>query len=221
MTVHAGYDSIGGSCLGHAQPGTTALKEALIAKWGGTSDGIYNCRNVRGGTTKSAHAEGRAVDFHWTNQQSGQQIANALVALNAQLGIQVVIWWGHIWSYPHANEGFRPYHGEDPHHSHLHIEMNWSGATELSLPEANRVLNPPQQPDPPAAPQEDDDMIHIYDLTFDTDQVQYVRIGNVIAPITAQEKAELLEVTPHAVVEQTVYGPAAWSAITNLCTVKT
>ncbi len=78
---------------------------------------------------------------------------------------------------------------------------------------------PPPIPQPEPS-QEDDDMIHIYDLTFDNDPVQYARIGNVIAPITGQQKAELLEVKPKAVVEETVYGAEAWAAIVNLCTLK-
>jgi hypothetical protein len=195
MTVHAGYDQIGDHCLGHVQPGTKALEEALIAKWGSTSDGIYNCRNVRGGSTKSAHAEGRAVDFHWTNEASGFQIANALVALNAQLGIQVLIFWDRIWSYPHADEGFRPYHGQDPHHSHLHVEQNWSGATELTLPEANRVLNPTQQPEPPhppAALQEDDDVPWIANPVTDNDPGEYFVNGNTYTPLASPDEAQQL-----------------------------
>ncbi len=84
---------------------------------------------------------------------------------------------------------------------------------------ALRAIPPPPLPQPEPS-QEDDDMIRIYDLTFDNDAVQYARIGNVIAPITGQQKAELLEVKPKAVVEETVYGAEAWAAILNLCTLK-
>jgi hypothetical protein len=166
MTVHAGYDPIGNRCLGHVQPGTRALSEAVLAKWGGSSDGIYNCRNVRGGTSKSAHAEGRAYDHHWTNEKSGFEIANALVALNDQLGIQVVIFWGRIWSY---TKGWHAYTGDDPHHTHLHIEQNWSGATELMLPEANRVLNP-QGDDDMLTEAEHNMLVDIHKVTVDNIQ---------------------------------------------------
>lgn len=194
VTVHAGYDSIGASCLGHVQPGTRAISEAILAKWGGSSDGIYNCRNVRGGSTKSAHAEGRAYDHHWTNEKSGFEIANALVALNATLGIQVVIFWDRIWSFPHANEGFRPYHGADPHHSHLHVEQNWSGATELTLPEANRVLNPSQQPAPaPTPPQEDEDMPSRWSDKTEADKSQVLDTGSAIIVVDHIESAQSLD----------------------------
>lgn len=112
------------------------------------------------------------------------------------------------------------YTGSNPHDKHGHCSI---------LPDARHNVSPWFNPPPPPIPQpqpeppqqqEDDDMIRIYDLTFDNDPVQYARIGNVIAPITCQQKAELLEIKPKAVVEETVYGPNAWAAILNLCTLK-
>ena len=138
MTVAAGYDPIGTKCLGKAQPGTKALQDACLAAFGTTSDGIYNCRNVRGGTTKSAHAEGRAVDVHWTNEATGRVIADFLVDHAADLGIQCVIWWDRIWS--NSVGHWHDYHGADAHHSHLHVEQNWSGANNLTRQDADTVL---------------------------------------------------------------------------------
>ncbi len=108
------------------------------------------------------------------------------------------------------------YTGPNPHIKHGHCSI---------VPEARHDVSPwfsaPVAPPPiPQPDTEDDDMIHIYDLTFDNDPVQYARIGNVIAPITGQQKAELLEIKPKAVVEETVYGAEAWAAILNLCTLK-
>ncbi len=107
------------------------------------------------------------------------------------------------------------YTGPNPHEKHGHCSI---------LPGTRHIVDPWFAPIPPLPQpepsQEDDDMIHIYDLTFDNDPVQYARIGNVIAPITGQQKAELLEVKPKAVVEETVYGAEAWAAILNLCTLK-
>lgn len=143
MTVHAGYDAIGDKCLGKAQPGTKALEGAALIYWNTTSDGIYNCRNIRGGSTKSAHAEGRAVDIHWTDEATGRVMADFLVAHNAELGIQCVIWWDRIWSFQVGH--WHDYHGQDPHHGHLHVEQNWSGARELTGDAASRVFSHHQQ----------------------------------------------------------------------------
>lgn len=114
-----------------------------------------NCRNTRGKTSKSAHAEGRAYDHAWTDQSSGFQIANAIVDHNATLGVQVVIFWDRIWAWPHRAQGWRYYDGEDRHHGHLHIEQNWSGAHWLqyaAAAEAFRARTPPVPEEDPMLP---------------------------------------------------------------------
>lgn len=151
MTVHAGYDDIGNKCLGHAQPGTEHLRDAIIDRFGGSSLGVYVCRTQHGSSNLSAHGEGRAYDHAWTDQATGQAIADELVAHNADLGLQVVIWWHRIWSY---TKGWHAYTGPDPHTGHLHIEHNWSGANDLTYAAAKAALTPHHpQPQP-----EDSDM---------------------------------------------------------------
>ena len=51
-------------CTGGPQRGARALSDWLVANVPGVSWGIYNCRRVRGGSSLSLHAEGRAVDWH-------------------------------------------------------------------------------------------------------------------------------------------------------------
>lgn len=138
--VLAGYDEIGTKCVGQAQQGTINLSHAVRERWQSPSLGVYACRNKRGRTSKSAHAEGRAYDHAWHDEDSGFQIGDTLIHNCADLGIQVVIWWDHIWSWTHRNEGWRVYDGDDNHHGHLHIEQNWSGAWWLQYADAVHAI---------------------------------------------------------------------------------
>lgn len=212
MSVHAGYDPIGSACLGHAQAGTLALQTALTERYSTTSDGIYNCRNIRGGTTKSAHAEGRAVDLHWTDEESGRVIAQRIVDANDALGVQVVIWWDRIWSY---TKGWHDYHGADPHHGHLHVEQNWSGANDLTYAAAKAALHAP-----PTPPTEDDDMPRIYVPTDDNGAPlpgpAYLYAGSAFTPL-ANEIEEQQLIDAGVTVEHAK--PGAWAVLQHLGTI--
>lgn len=122
-------------CTGGPQPGALAL----VARW--TRDtrlpnyGIYNCRAVRGGTTRSLHSEGRAADLA-ANAHDPQQRAVMerfvawLIAHANELGVQYIIWNRRSW---HCSKGWRPYTGVSPHTDHAHVELRWSGAKHPSL----------------------------------------------------------------------------------------
>lgn len=127
-------------CTGRAQPGTKNLMVAINDVWDySTSLGIYNCRPVRGGTTRSIHSEGRAVDIGFPlvggdANPIGYQLLDVLKRNAWDLGLQAII-WDRRWysrSYP---EG-RVYTGVNPHIDHLHIEQAWNGALNLSLNDA-------------------------------------------------------------------------------------
>ncbi len=180
--VHAGYDDVGDKCLGVKQPGTVNLAHVVIDIWGGYSLGIYNCR------LPSLHSEGRAYDHAWTNAHSGFEIANRLVDHHAELGIQEVIWWKKIWTYKHANAGWRNYHGDSEHKDHIHMAQNWSGAHYLTYAAALNTLAPIQHPPPPP---EEDDMVIFYSED-DNDPVEVVETGSAIFIIpTGQDSAAL------------------------------
>ncbi len=188
----AGYDDIGTKCLGHAQPGTVALSEAMRARWHHPSDGIYNCRNKRGSEYLSAHAEGRAYDDEETVEADGRTVCDFLIANNAELGIQVVIFWDKIWSYPHRDEGFRPYHGADNHHGHIHVEQNWSGAKFLTRAAADKVIA--VHPTPlPRHPQEDEEMARIYVDESGQDGEQILVDGGLVVPISTPADRDTLD----------------------------
>src|SRR5699024_4028115 len=99
---------------------------------GAVSDGIYNCRSVRGGRTTSIHGEGRAADFGVRpyGASYGTALANAIVAMSKELGVQCVIWNRRIWSSAYPHSGWRKYSGVDPHTGHLHVELTWSMANK-------------------------------------------------------------------------------------------
>lgn len=100
--------------------------------------GIYNNRNVRGSaTTKSLHAEGRALDWAFDandaqTRDEAMRFINQLLANDAvlarEMGIQEVIFNRKIWSAEHPREGLRDYNGANPHTDHIHIGLNRKGA---------------------------------------------------------------------------------------------
>jgi hypothetical protein len=121
-------------CSGRAAPGAVALLRWLEGRWPqGWSGGIYNCRPVRGRQSMSVHAEGRAVDFMLPGRSNpaGIDIVRALGADGDRNGIQTVIWDRRIWSRRSPNG--RAYTGVNPHTDHLHIELNRSAASSLTV----------------------------------------------------------------------------------------
>jgi hypothetical protein len=137
------YDRTGAVCSDGPQPGTTALRRLLRARFGERLAEIYNCRPIRGGTSLSLHAEGRAVDYYVNANdpqelQVGDQIVRWLLdpddagnshAVARRLGVQEVIWNRRIWTAGRRrDDGMRPYSGVDPHTNHLHVGQNRAGA---------------------------------------------------------------------------------------------
>jgi hypothetical protein len=124
------------TCTGREQPGTVALMVAL-EEWVSeqTSLGIYNCRDIRGGDTTSLHGEGRAYDCGLpTVGGRGNPIGYGIVERLGQIGdvagIQLIIFDRKKWS---LKGDALPYTGLVPHYDHLHIELNWWGATNMTL----------------------------------------------------------------------------------------
>ena len=137
-------------CTGKVTPGARALLAWLLEGYSppGRSGGIYNCRTVVGGTSTSLHGEGRAVDFMLpvqsngrptaVGQRTGDEIVKRLGAHGRRLGVQCVIWDRRIHSASSPNG--RPYTGVHPHYDHLHIELTWAAANNLTLATLRAVL---------------------------------------------------------------------------------
>lgn len=126
-------------CVGSARPGARALmKWCLSAHPTARNLGIYCCRNVRGGSDMSCHAEGRADDvgFPMVNGKAnpqGYRLVEELRPVAKELGIQAIIFNRTIWSAKSPGKAGRPYHGANPHLDHVHIELTRTAAEKLTL----------------------------------------------------------------------------------------
>jgi hypothetical protein len=146
MTILVGGYQGARTCTGNATPGAKALMAWYLGAYaddGAANLGIYVCKDVAGTRTTSLHGEGRAADLGskpYRQLPFMDDVADALVAHSAELGIQCVIHDDGIWSssYPHA--GWRDYRGTDPHRGHLHAELTWAAARSLTVDKINSVL---------------------------------------------------------------------------------
>lgn len=144
MGVYVGYQPAG-PCTSGPQPGARALMAWWLARFGGqgaVNSGIFNCRVIAGTATRSVHGEGRAADLGVRPPDAGygHEAASLLHAHSAELGVQCIIWSRRIWSGAHPHEGFRPYHGSNPHVGHLHVELDWPAARTLTHARIAEVL---------------------------------------------------------------------------------
>jgi hypothetical protein len=129
------------TCSPTPKPGTLKLKNLLLKTYPGTrSLGISRACSA-GGT--SEHKEGRALDWGVRYANTAERAkANAFLtwllktdgaghkAANARrLGVMYVIWNKRIWGAYAANQGWRAYHGSNPHTDHVHISLSRAGAT--------------------------------------------------------------------------------------------
>ena len=146
MTFHPLVAAV--DCSGKPQPGTAALMLVTLDLWPKTQDwGIYNCRPVRGGSTLSHHAEGRAMDpgiplvNGRANRAVGDPIAATLIEHAWELGLDHLIWNGRSYSADHP--AGRLYTGATPtirHEDHIHAGQTWAAARSLTEPDIRTTL---------------------------------------------------------------------------------
>ncbi len=142
------------TCDPTPKPGTVALRDLLLARYPSTSSlGISRSCDVGG---QSEHKEGRAFDWgaevgNAADVAAVNDFLNALFATDAQghpfalarrMGIMYVIWNHQIWGAYDANQGWRPYDGDNPHTNHVHISMSWAGARAETSFWSGEVLVP-------------------------------------------------------------------------------
>lgn len=155
---------------GGPQPGATALMRACLARWAprATNLGIYNPRNVRGGTTLSTHAEGRAIDvgFPYTvgGTPDGWDCANSLRIHAPALGVQQIIYARRVWRNTLAEKGWRPYNGTAAHYEHVHAELTRQAARQLTAEHiaavfAGQAPAPAPAPTPPSTDEDETTML--------------------------------------------------------------
>jgi len=121
---------------GSARPGARALMAWCLDNYPMARNlGIYNYRPVRGSTSLSIHAEGRALDvgFPVVGGQAhaeGTRLLNQLGARGRELGVQTIIWNRRIYS---ARSPYgRTYTGVNPHIDHLHVELTRDAGERLT-----------------------------------------------------------------------------------------
>jgi len=92
--------------------------------------GCYNHRFIKGTTTWSLHAEGRALDVGVPAGQGNiaWDLACELVEHRVVYGTMRVIWDGHIWTTERRDEWQKLQAKTPQHHDHLHIEVFWASA---------------------------------------------------------------------------------------------
>ncbi len=151
------YDGPPTKCLGRARKGTKALRAGVIEAFPHVGDqGIYNCRDVRGGGTLSFHADGRAWDAKCAGQLNAD-VAAFLVEHADALGIQEVISRRRRWD--SRTRKWVDYHGVDDHTTHVHVSQCIAAANALTIDDVRAVTDPTPTPTP--VPQEDDTVLLI------------------------------------------------------------
>lgn len=90
-------------------------------------------RNAQGALRRrDVHEEGRAIDAMTTDIPKGTEIANLLVRVAPELGIQYVLWRGLEWGSGRSGAAWEVYTGRDPHTNHVHLEVTTSMATNVA-----------------------------------------------------------------------------------------
>lgn len=103
------------------RPGVVAFRDTVLFwthQQGTFDDGIYNRRKVRGGSSWSLHAVGRAWDCGIPNLDVGAKLAERFRSNANICGITEVIFNRMRWT---PDGGLQSYHGVDPHTGHIHI----------------------------------------------------------------------------------------------------
>jgi hypothetical protein len=89
--------------------------------------------------TKSDHNTGDALDIGITDLNQGTEIAQKLIKEAQDKNISYIIFNKQIWN-PSVSNSWRPYNGDNPHTSHVHVSFNrlsQPGAGEIALTHNN------------------------------------------------------------------------------------
>jgi hypothetical protein len=136
-------------CADGPTRGAIALRDHWRRTTGLADIGIYNCRTVRGGKSRSVHSEGRAIDlkanaFDATEHAVADNYTRWLIEHAEELQVQYIIWNGLSWK---SGRGWKPYDGVSEHKDHVHVELNHDGARAgHALLGGNALPTPPTRP---------------------------------------------------------------------------
>lgn len=125
-------------CSGGSTPGALRLLAAIVKRFPLThSDGIYNCRPVRGTVnTFSHHAEGRAIDVA-CDIDTGRKIVALIGSHGRALGVDELIHNRRIYSA--KTPGGRSFNGPS-HTDHVHIGLTRKAGANLTTAAIDKIL---------------------------------------------------------------------------------
>lgn len=132
-----------GADAGRCQPGARALLDLITFLSAEVrSLGCYNPRNVAGSTSRSLHAEGRALDLYPPSPALDAWVTT-LIDHHEAIGVQQVLYRGRGWR---VHRGWIV-SGAIGHHDHAHVELNWSAARHLTVDEISSAIFPEEHTD--------------------------------------------------------------------------
>jgi hypothetical protein len=76
---------------GKPSPNVVAWKDYLLKRFGGTSVGIVNKREIRGGGSLSTHYYGAAIDWRYPTRAVGKLAMKDLVNNSQEYGVQMIV----------------------------------------------------------------------------------------------------------------------------------
>lgn len=125
------------------RPGASLLMKVVLEYFPGTTNlGIYNYRQIVGGSGLSVHSEGRALDIGVAVTDEGKALGDRVFRVLApaawSLGIQRIVWYRRIWQ-ASAPSG-KSYGGSHPHTDHLHVEMTREASTNLTEQQIRSII---------------------------------------------------------------------------------
>ena len=73
-----------------SSPNLLAIKDEVMKRFGGTNNGLYAKRPIRGGEAPSSHSFGSAWDWRYPSRKVAIDVMNWLVQNSAEFGVQAV-----------------------------------------------------------------------------------------------------------------------------------
>jgi hypothetical protein len=121
-------ESNAGSPASAASSGANPVAEQTWQEVSSQFEGVKNLGiwgDKKHQTRKSDHNTGDALDIGITDLNQGTEVAQKLIKEAQDKNISYIIWNKQIWN-PSVSDSWRPYNGDNPHTSHVHVSFNRS-----------------------------------------------------------------------------------------------
>jgi hypothetical protein len=202
-------------------PNLLALRDHLLATYGGQFLGCYNPRPITGGTAWSSHAFGAAIDWGYGGRHKGpgrqvmlEQVLPWLITNAQLLGVQQIHDYGgnRYWQ-NYRGWVMRP-PGQGPNDS-LHIETNgqtWALGTSIAERTQTAVEPLPYPGKPVRRPQKNAN-VRLVQERLKALKYYLLRVDGSFGPRT-EEAVKAFQAANNLEVDGIV-GPATWPALFN------